>query len=698
MLSIESRTLSYFAAACAIILTPLITGVSPAFAEERGILSIGDAVITGFSGVVQPEPQDPPLTRKQIIDETFIDPQGISARVNYLASPAFLWDARVWNPVTPLQFTASAVGQVFGVALDDAAKPNIYLAASSAYGLHIVKPDADNDLRPERLKAGEKDAGWMEAQWGAGDPAGGPGSIWKVDGETGKLTLFANVMLDGQPNAGAALGNLAYDRGHKQLFVSDLSTGMIHRLAMDGSELEVFDPGVSGLQQGGETPVAYDASARLDITNSAFDAEDASTWGYADAGRSVWALTVHGGRLYYAMTGRNQIWSVGLEEKTGKTLADARWELDVPTKPKKLPVTDMLFTSQGAMILAQRGEMESPYDYSSFAEKGKARMMRYWLENPDDVNTPSRWIADPEEYSVGFGPNNRATDGGLALGHGYTKQGFIDSAVCEASIWTTGDDLRDSNEYADALTPGGALVLDGLQGMPTGPVRQDPPEKNNTPPWTSYMVDVSTAGVNPLNDAGEERIWSDTTTLGWMGDLAILRGCDGDAVAGGGGGSGGGGYYGWPTSWPYDVTDISGGGDGGGGCTGSGCAPCVIGSTCPPPPPPPVACATQKGKFICDPATGTWNYVGAVSAGGLASADTVAVSGVYAGHTVPGAPLMSYGGAGIPIEIKGGVPGQTVGADLCFFNAADKASGKPFACCKIAIDEQAPLGACVKKN
>ena len=68
----------------------------------------------------------------------------------------------------------------------------------------------------------------MKGQFGL-DLQGDPGSIYKVDGATGVVRLFAKVMLDGVPNPGPALGNLAYDAAHKQLFVSDLYTGMIHR-------------------------------------------------------------------------------------------------------------------------------------------------------------------------------------------------------------------------------------------------------------------------------------------------------------------------------------------------------------------------------------------------------------------------------------------------------------------------------------
>jgi hypothetical protein len=63
------------------------------------------------------------------------------------------------------------------VTLDDEKQPNIYVTATSAYGLHIVAPDADNDGRPERLKKGQKTASWMDGMWGTTDPQDPPGSI-----------------------------------------------------------------------------------------------------------------------------------------------------------------------------------------------------------------------------------------------------------------------------------------------------------------------------------------------------------------------------------------------------------------------------------------------------------------------------------------------------------------------------------------
>ena len=499
-------------------------------AQNTGLLNIGDAVISGFSGVTPP-PSQPPLSPAQSVDRTLIDINGAAARISSLARPGFQWDARVWQPGAQKIFAAKEIGQVFGVTLDDAKFPNIYLGATSAYGLHIVAPDTREPGQVVRLKRGRKDAQWMAGLWGPTALQGGPGSIWKVDGQTGAVSLFANITLNGAANAGPGLGNIAHDAGHRQLFVSDLGTGMIHRLGMDGKELEIFDHGVSARTAARLKPVPHDPATALTITSPEFDSEAPDTWGYADEARRVWGLAVHQSRLFYAVTGDSQIWSVGLDKDSGRFLDDARWELDVPKRPKKLAVSDIVFTREGVMILAQRGEITATYDYSNFAAPDKARVYQYRLESPDDPATPSRWVAEPEEYAIGFDGNNRSTNGGLALSYGYSQRGMLDTRSCEASLWSTGDNLRRGEPWKDRLLPGGPMAIDGLQGMPVGVTRD-----NNTPPWFSYMVDLDARRTE--TDARTPQTYGDSATQGWVGDVAIHRlGCGGIAQAP---------VYGWP--------------------------------------------------------------------------------------------------------------------------------------------------------
>jgi hypothetical protein len=180
-------------------------------------------------------PTRPRPANKSAIDLTFIDPEGPAARIFGVGSPGYIWDGRLVQAPRKFDVFAKDSGQVFGIALDDQPDPNIYLAATSVFGLNLIGRGADGKV--ERRKTGGPGVGWMKGQFGL-DLQGDPGSIYKVDGTTGAVTLFAKVLLDGVPNPGPALGNLAYDAAHKQLFVSDLHTGMIHRFAIaDGSEL-----------------------------------------------------------------------------------------------------------------------------------------------------------------------------------------------------------------------------------------------------------------------------------------------------------------------------------------------------------------------------------------------------------------------------------------------------------------------------
>jgi uncharacterized repeat protein (TIGR01451 family) len=465
------------------------------------ILSLGNAVVTAFSGTVAPDPRHVPRT-KSAIDLTFINPDAAAARIFDVRAPGFAWDARNWPAPKTFDVFARDTGQVFGIALDGEPSANIYLTATSAYGLQIVVPGASNRL--ERVTKGQQQAIWMNGQFGLA-LGGGPGSIWKVDGRTGQVSLFANVTLNGASNAGPGLGNIAFDRAHRQLFASDLSTGMIHRFDLTGRELQTYDHGVIGRPTRNLPPVALDPSRRVEITDSRFDSENPDSWGFTAPERRVFAVAIHpDGRLYYSVWDGPQIWSVSIQPD-GSFGNDPRWELDVPATPRSFPVSDMVFSDQGAMILAQRGGIVSSYDYSVFARPGEARVLRYTLEQPDDPATPSRWIAQPQEYAIGFRGDFRNTDGGVDLGYGYTRDGRVDTNSCATALWTTGESLRDNPTYATRLQPGGPLTVNGLQASPADQVRD-----RNTPPWTAYFIDYGGR-------------YNDARASGHIGSVRILR-------------------------------------------------------------------------------------------------------------------------------------------------------------------------------
>src|SRR5262249_39106081 len=162
-----------------------------------------------------------------------------------------------------------------------------------------------------------------------------------------------------------ALGNIAYDRWNRQVFVTDLETGMIHRFAAaDGRELGVYDHGLTGRQnflaadsgtRGALAPMAFDPNTSAQIGEWTFGRFDNSPecWNVADFRRRVYGIGVRRDartqevRLYYSvwsspslgqvqwMTAemddqRSSVWSIKLDATGGFDPTDIRREFALP--------------------------------------------------------------------------------------------------------------------------------------------------------------------------------------------------------------------------------------------------------------------------------------------------------------------------------------------------------------------------------
>lgn len=460
-------------------------------AQPPAILSPGDAVVTGFSGVTPPVP---PFPSGSPLHETFIDLNGISMRIQRL-QPNGSPQGQVIPAPDVYAVTAGTVGQVFATTLDDQPAPNIFLGASSVYGLQIVTPDNDRDGRPERITAGQPNAQWMPGQWG---PGGSPGSIWRIDGTTGTVSLFTSI----GANVGPGLGDIVFDRATRQFFVSDLDAGLIYRLANNGLIIDTFDHGADGRPNMG-LPAVTDDGSFMSIASPAFDAGNPATWGYTQPERMVWGMAIYGGRLYYAVSEGPQIWSVGIN-LDGSFGNDPRWEFDVAAPASTNPVSDILFDSLGRIVLAQRGAQRASYDYSVFAAPSVSSVLRFRREFPDDPTTPGTWVPVPEDYAIGFRPDERNTNGGIALGYGYDQSGHVRNGACNEYLWTTGESLRDNPALTAQLINGGPLFVHGLQGNHRDLVRPA-----NDPPFDSYFTDYDSLYADPANQGhiGDVEIW-----------------------------------------------------------------------------------------------------------------------------------------------------------------------------------------------
>ena len=360
-----------------------VAGAEPAFAQTVGpddLLRPGEAYVTRFSGTATQADgggQQAPAV---------IDTAGTVGSIIDIRAPRrpprgeHWYDEPQRRPVT-----SGEVGQVFGVVLDDATPPNVYLSATSAFGLHLA--------------AGTQQ--WMAGMWGPG----GPGAIYRLSRDNNyQPTLFAQVTWGGRPNSGPALGNMAFDRFNKQLFVSDLETGMIHRIrAADGADRGFYDHGVIGRANffdaenntpGSLPPIMFDpkSSARIaDCTAGPFE-RSPQCWNFAASGRRVWGVGVHRDviknetRLYYAVWSgpafgasaqwsaaanddkRNSVWSIRLGPDGNFDITGIRREFLLPdffVQPSDIaragfsqPVSDISFSEcsdRPVMLLAERG-------------------------------------------------------------------------------------------------------------------------------------------------------------------------------------------------------------------------------------------------------------------------------------------------------------------------------------------------------
>ncbi len=488
-----------FSAAVAIAVSVLVwAGLTTATAQDssRGILGRGDAVVTGFSGARPPAAALP--AQVDALDKTLIDIDGPSLRVIDLNNPGGPPRGQVMTAPKPFTVRAQQIGQVFAVTHDDATPPNIYVAATSGYGLPIVaaQPDADGTLR--RLRRGEPGARFMPGLFGGAAASGGPGSIWKIDGHTGAVSLFANI-----PNSGAGMGDIAFDFPHRQFFVSDRSSGLIYRVGLDGALRGTFDHGTAGRGAVGLTPVPDQTQSRLDIQSPAFDPGNPQSWNYPAPARRTFGLAVWQLRLFYALAEGPQIWSVALNPD-GSFGSNVTWELSVPAGPKPSEIASILFDAGGQIYLAERGAPTGAYDFMALAEFGESRVLRFRPKRPGDPPGVGNWYPVSEEYALGFPPNFRNGNGGVAIGYGYDAGGIINRNACGGTLWSTGEQLRNERTLVERLQRGGPLIVDGLQANSIDLVRP-----RNVPPFESYYVDYDDRfdGAAARGHLGDVDIW-----------------------------------------------------------------------------------------------------------------------------------------------------------------------------------------------
>ena len=527
-----------------------------ALGQSVGGLQPGEAFVTRFAGTAGAGAQ------------TVIDLDGVVGEIIDVRNPGQPPLGQHWlnKPLRPV-VRARDVGQVFGVALDDAVPPNIYLTATSAFGLHRT---SDNRH-------------WLPGMWGA---QGGPGTVYKLSAATGyRPEVFAQISLDGRANTGAALGNIAFDRWNRQFLVSDLETGMIHRLDMAGRDLGRYDHGLQGRPRHFDTekarmqelpPVAFDPVSRANLQDCSAGSFTTSPacWNVADFRRRVWGLNIRRDaatgevRLYYAIWGSNglgnpaftgaadedkvnTVWSIAFTQEGAFDPSRITREFalpdffseaaDIREHGRSHPVSDIAFPQCGnadAMLLAERGGLRNLglSARSPFAMPHQSRVLRYNVGNDDS------WAA-AGRYDVGFFdrrnlplPHVRANSaGGASFGYGYTRQAQVDLTAPDTYVWMSGDALcspagpcfnpaankRIDGSQVHGIQGTASLLLVDLAPLVTPVTGGGEPYPPNGP-RQSYMIDADPV-IDSANAPTMVALTRDDASK--IGDIAIYEVC-----------------------------------------------------------------------------------------------------------------------------------------------------------------------------
>ncbi len=292
---------------------------------------------------------------------------------------------------------ADSLGSVFGLTLDSYG--NIFVAHSSCYA---------NDRIGQVF-------------------GGAPGAIYRLDAVSGAISTFCVLPNQQDPMLAVGddypgLGNITYDCQHQQFFATNLEDGRIYRIQPNGvngttgSVVETFDP----------------------------LAPDNGLPGWAAVGERLWGVQVHGNRVYYA------VWALDLESgntlneirSVGLTLAGAfaagtdQHELWLPLLTPydfSFPVADISFSSQGRMLLGERGISTMSYPYPHYA-----RALEYQCSG-------GCWVP-ANGYSLGVG-NGENSEGGVD----YDLHPFTGPSGTIGRVWVTTDAMHSPSQppYTD---------------------------------------------------------------------------------------------------------------------------------------------------------------------------------------------------------------------------------------------------------
>ncbi|MFZ1323298.1 MAG: hypothetical protein WAT71_17215 [Ignavibacteria bacterium] len=326
--------------------------------------------------------------------------------------PADAPGGNFWNPnsYAGANWDHNTLGNVFGIALDDEPNPNIFVSRSTVY----CGTDRTNftDL------------------------------IYKLDGTNGSVSAYisknnsagppvANV--NTIPNTGPGLGNLSYDKWHKQLFATNMEDGVIYRIkdnAGTGIVKSYFDP------------------FTVDVPSNGFAVRGERVWGIGVYGKNSADVRVYFGRWKSdrANTGNglNEIWSIALDLSGEFIPSTLKLEITIPAVlyGYSNPPSDIEFSSKGEMIVAER---------TMNGDMGPCVADGYWAHQSRVIIFPQNSFGkySSSNYSIkkiGLIYNENSS-GGADFQYGYLDSNNNTSILCDSVIVGTGDYLYNRPSY-----------------------------------------------------------------------------------------------------------------------------------------------------------------------------------------------------------------------------------------------------------
>lgn len=374
---------------------------------------------------------------------------GVTKGVNWLAPV-----------ISPSNWTAGNIGQVFGTAIDDAG--NVYFATTAMYWRN------NNPLNyvPQRLALST-----VPVIGAGGDGfhlSGGAAGIYKANSAnlnnvtvlTGTVPLGGGLNTKTIPNGGYGIGNIAYAKGINKLYASNLEDGKIYCIDLangpnNGFITDVFDP----------------------------FGPDASGAEIADYGERIFGLAVNyeltETRLYYAVLmnrSQSQIWSIKINNIDGSIIPNTNsLEIIVPQSWDLTYISDIAFSYRGEMLIAEKG---APHNANVYQYFGKH----------------NAWSSFKQLYMASWDTHQNSA-GGVDYGCS-SKDSSNTQFFCDTIIWTQANAIQNTI---------GQLSAYGLLSHPLNDYVSP-----GAPPFNylnqAYVVDID--GVTgPTNEKG------------WFGDV-----------------------------------------------------------------------------------------------------------------------------------------------------------------------------------